>query len=134
MPCRKECLVIITNPFKNDIRLLFEEEYNIALKSVGYINDRLNITINDDEISYITLHIHSARSDMKISESILMATVINESLKEIEDIMHIHIDSNSLSYNLAKGIIKKLSKALDIRIDDMEIGYLAIHIERICTL
>lgn len=162
--------LIITNPFKNDIRLLFEEEYNIALKSVGYINDRLNITINDDEISYITLHIHSARSDMKISESILMATVINESLKEIEDIMHIHIDSNSLSYNrllthlkylilrckmeeklridmdeytkkafptsysLAKGIIKKLSKALDIRIDDMEIGYLAIHIERICTL
>lgn len=106
---------------------------------------------------------------MKISESILMTTVINESLKEIEDIIHIHIDSNSLSYNrllthlkylilrckmeeklridmdeytrktfptsynLAKEIIKKLSKALDIEIDDMEIGYLAIHIERICT-
>ena len=37
------------------------------------------------------------------------------------------------SYNLAKEIIKKLSKALDIEIDDMEIGYLAIHIERICS-
>ena len=73
--------LIITNPFKDDIRLLFEEEYNITLKSVGYINDRFNIAINDDEISYITLHIHGARSDMKISESILMATVINESLK-----------------------------------------------------
>ena len=162
--------LVITNPFRNDIRLMFHEEHEIALKSVPIIEKYIGITINEDEVSYITLHLHSARSDLKIDQTLMLATLINESVHEIEEMLDIHIDENSLSYsrllthlkylllrcrmkeklridmdeytrnafptsyNLAKGIIKKLSKALDIRIDDMEIGYLAIHIERICTL
>lgn len=161
--------LVISNPFKNDIKLLFAEEYEIAKNSVGIINNKCHIIINEDEISYITLHIHSARSDMKIDQSLMMATIINEAVSEIEKIMDISIDVNSLAYNrllthlkylilrckmkeklkidmdeytrkafptsykIAKRIVDKLAKGLNIIIDDMEIGYLAIHIERICS-
>lgn len=161
--------LVINNPFKNDIKLLFDEEYKIAKDSIDIINDKCHILINDDEVSYITLHIHSARSDMKIDQSLMMATIINESVSEIEKILNIKIDVNSLAYNrllthlkylilrckmkeklkidmddytknafptsykIAKIIINKLAKGLNIVIDDMETGYLAIHIERICS-
>lgn len=161
--------LVISNPFKNDIRLLFDEEYEIGLKSRDIIKDATGICINDDEVSYITLHLHSARSDMKIDQSLLLATLINESISEIEEMLNIRIDVNSLSYSrllthlkylllrcnmkeklnidmdeytrnnfptsysLALGIIAKFEKHLNMRIDDMEAGYLAIHIERICA-
>ena len=38
-----------------------------------------------------------------------------------------------VSYSLATGIIKRFEKQLGTVIDESEIGYLAIHIERICA-
>ena len=165
---RMESGLVINNPFKNDIRIMFKEEYDIAKRSADIISDEINIDINEDEVSYITLHLHSARSDMKIDESLLLATIINESMSEIEGMLNIKINVDSLSYSrllthlkylllrckmkeklkidmneftrnnfpvsysLATGIIKRFEKQLGNVIDESEIGYLAIHIERIC--
>lgn len=159
----------IDNPFKNDIKLMFTEEYEVAKKSVDIIYNSLNVVINEDEISYITLHLHSARCDAKISDSLLFATLVRESMEEIENSLNIQIDYDSLSYSrllthlkylllrcnlkerltidmdeftktnfpisygLAKKIIRKFERQLNLIIDDSEIGYLAIHLERICT-
>ena len=38
-----------------------------------------------------------------------------------------------VSYSLATDIIKRFEKQLGTVIDESEIGYLAIHIERICA-
>ena len=166
---RMESGLVINNPFKNDIRIMFMEEYDIARRSACIIEDKIGLEINEDEISYITLHLHSARSDMKIDESLLLATIINESISEIEQILNITINVDSLSYSrllthlkylmlrckmkeklkidmneftrnkfpvsysLASGIINRFEKQLKLVIDDNEIGYLAMHIERICT-
>lgn len=160
----------INNPFKNDVKLLFAEEYEIALKNKQYIEEKVNVSISEDELSYITLHLHSARSDEKVANSLLLATIINESIQEIEELLNIKIDVNSLaysrllthlkymfvrskinekinldmdeytrtkyplSYKLAQNIKLKLEKGLEIEIDQVEIGYLALHIERICNL
>ena len=106
---------------------------------------------------------------MKIDESLLLATIINESMSEIEGMLNIKINVDSLSYSrllthlkylllrckmkeklkidmneftrnnfpvsysLATGIIKRFEKQLGTVIDESEIGYLAIHIERICV-
>ncbi|MCI6514150.1 MAG: PRD domain-containing protein [Erysipelotrichaceae bacterium] len=161
--------LVITNPFRNDIRLMFHEEYEVALKSVPIIEKYIGITINEDEVSYITLHLHSARSDLKIDQTLMLATLINESVHEIEDMLNIHIDENSLSYSrllthlkylllrcrikeklridmdeytrnnfpvsydIAHNIVHKMEKHLKLDIDPTETGYLAIHIERICS-
>lgn len=166
---RMDSGLIISNPFKNDIKLMFQEEYEVAFKAVDIIDRRLNRQINEDEVSYITLHLHGARSDMKVDQSLLLASIVQDSMKEIEEMLKIKIDVNSLSYSrllthlkylllrcnmkeklkidmdeftktnfpvsysLASDIIFKFSKMLRVEIDEIEIGYLALHIERICS-
>ena len=45
------------NPFINDIRLLFPDEYEVALEGREVINKFISRMINDDEVGFITLHI-----------------------------------------------------------------------------
>ena len=47
------------NPFINDIRMLFPDEYEVALEGREVINKFISRMINDDEVGFITLHIHS---------------------------------------------------------------------------
>ena len=63
---RMENNIDIVNPFSKDISLLYKDEYKVAVKGAKIIQDKLGIEINDDEISYITLHIHSALGQDKI--------------------------------------------------------------------
>lgn len=64
------------NPFINDIRLLFPDEYEVALEGREVINKFISRMINDDEVGFITLHIHSAISSNQVAES-MEATRIN---------------------------------------------------------
>lgn len=88
----------ISNPFVSEIRLLYPEEYEIALQARPLIEKHLGYKINDDEIGYITLHIHSARENSN-DEGMLVAVIINESIQEIAREYHITIDVQSLSYS-----------------------------------
>lgn len=159
----------ITNPFSNEIKFLYPKEYEIARHAKSIIKDKLDIEINEDEIGYITLHIHSA-IDHSVSEGMLVAVIVNESIHEITKEYGIKFDVNSISYGrlmthmkyllarlkeqelltldmneytektiphsyeIATNIIKKIEDALSTSIPDNEIGYLAIHIERICQI
>lgn len=162
--------MVISNPFSHDISLLFDQEYQVALKARDIIEQRVHIVINDEEVGYITLHIHSARSDDKVSEGMLFAVLINESIQELEEMFSMKVDVHSLSYSrmlthmkyliartknneklsidmdeftknqfprayeVAKSIIKKTERALNKKIEPIEIGYLALHIQRVFSL
>ena len=159
--------MVISNPFANEIRLLFNDEYEVALKGKDIIKQKCGFEINEDEIGYITLHVHSAACSEKVPESMQAAIIIKESIEQVEKDFHIRIDVNSMSYirlmnhmkfllwrlqtgeklqvdlsdfvaekfpyayQTAEKICKDLSKALKKELSEVEIGYLAIHIERI---
>ncbi|NLL74683.1 MAG: PRD domain-containing protein [Erysipelothrix sp.] len=88
----------ITNPFSNEIRLLYPEEWKIAAKSREIIFNKLGHLINDDEIGFITIHLHSTQ-EMSNDDAFIMAIIVNESIREIEKEYDIEIDLNSLSYS-----------------------------------
>ncbi len=157
----------ISNPFTKELRLLFPEEYEVALKGKSLILDKTGIEINDDEISYITLHIHSAISASHISVSLQIAKFIQDFIHEIGQECGITINENSFtysrlmthmrymiarvtkkerldlnmndycktnfkfSYEKAEYLTKEIGKLLNLNIQEVEIGYLALHIERI---
>lgn len=160
----------IANPFSNDIRLLFPEEYEIAVQGQKIIEHYTGVCVSEDELGYITLHLHAARSDEKVDQGMLIAVIVNESIKEIEAECNISIDDRSLSYSrllmhmkymlarLAKGeklhldmedytktnfpyayesaqhICQKIQNVLHKQVPAIEIGYLALHIERIRSI
>ena len=47
----------LPNPFSQDIRALFSQEYEAALKGRELIRQELGVEISEDEVSYITLHL-----------------------------------------------------------------------------
>ena len=50
----------ISNPLNDDIRVMFYKEYKIAENIRHILKDKKQIDIIDDEIGYITLHIHTS--------------------------------------------------------------------------
>lgn len=157
----------ISNPLTDDIRLLFHVEYQVASVVRGIIRKKLNIEIDDDEIGYIALHIHSAIQDEKVSQAMQMARAVRECISLVEQEIGKPIDILSLSYNrlmnhvramvarvvnqeqlklnmndyisvkfpqsfqTAARICDQVGTTLKCPLEEVEIGYLAMHIERV---
>lgn len=157
------------NPLTPDIFALFPEEYQVALTARAIIFEATNQTINDDEVGFITLHLHAARDYEKVADVLHRAELIRTSINMIEEQMGTTINVSSLAYNrllshmkymferitrgeeilldmndyirnefaktyeLAEQICNHISEDLKIKVGEIEIGYLAIHIERVCA-
>lgn len=158
----------INNPFTNEIRLLYPEEWQVAAKSREIIFNRLGVLINENEIGYITLHLHSSQEISK-DHGFVVAMIVNQSIRDIEREYDVVVDTHSLSYSrlmmhmkymiarlskgekisldmedytkasiptaydLAKEIVSKISTALETEVPKIEVGYLAMHMDRILS-
>ena len=156
----------ISNPLTEDIRVLFHMEFKAAESIRPLLQKQFGIDIEDDEVGYVALHIHSAIEDEKVSQAMQMARSVRECISMVEEAIGKPIDIASLSYNrlmnhvrymvaraihgeklkmslndymsvkfpgpymTAEKICRKMEKSLKLPIPDIEIGYLAMHLER----
>lgn len=88
----------IYNPFLIETETLYNKEFEVAKKAIRILEKALNIEIPDGEIGFITLHIHSARSKGKLSNSVKYAFLCNSIVEIIEDSLDMEIDKQSLDY------------------------------------
>ena len=159
----------ISNPLTDDIRALFHMEYKTAECVKDILWEMLQVEIDEHEIGYIALHIHSAIEDESVALSMQIAMAVRECIRMIEEETGQTIDVMSLSYNrlmnhirymvarsikgeklklnmndymsvkfpksfwMATEVCKQLEKQLhrNSPLDEVEIGYLAMHIERV---
>ena len=89
----------ISNPLTEDIRILFHMEYKAASCVVPVLKDKFEITIGDDEVGYIALHVHSAIDDDKVSDAMKTARAVRECIEIVENAVGKRIDVMTLSYN-----------------------------------
>lgn len=113
---RMEQGVMPVNPFKNDIKLLFPEEYSVALKGREIIEKTMHEVINEDEVCFITLHIHSAISTNQVTEAMDATRIIHDSIVQMETDLNIKINMQSISYTQLMNHIKFL--LLRLQTDD----------------
>lgn len=88
----------IPNPFTPDIRVLFAREYAVALKGRDIIKDMMGYEISDDEVGFLTLHIHAGLSDDQVSVALDTTRIINEGISMIEEAFHQKFRQDSLAY------------------------------------
>lgn len=88
----------IQNPFMVEIETLYEKEMNIARRAVKLLEKNTGVSIPEDEIGFIALHIHSAKNKGKISNTIKYAYICNSAVELIEDELHFKIDKKSIDY------------------------------------
>lgn len=156
----------ISNPLTDDIRVMFYKEYKVASCIRELLKERLQIKIDEHEIGYIALHVHSAIVEENVSQAMEVARAVRESISLVENITGHKIDIMSLSYNrlmnhirymvaravsgeklkmnindymsvkfpeafrAAEKICKEMEISLKLPMEDIEIGYLAMHMER----
>ena len=157
----------ISNPLTDDIRVMFYKEYKVASCIQELLWGRLQIRIDEHEVGYLALHVHSAIEEEKVSQAMEVARAVRESISLVEHITGYTIDVMSLSYNrmmnhirymvaravhgeklkvnindymsvkfpdafqAAKQICEEMEKRLRLPMEEIEIGYLAMHMERI---
>lgn len=96
----------ISNPLTQDIKVLFYKEYKIASKVVDLLKQMDGIDVQDDEVGYLALHVHSAICDEKVSNAMVIAETVRECITIIEKDSNQHIDVQTMSYNLLMNHIK----------------------------
>jgi transcriptional antiterminator len=157
----------LTNSLNTDIRILFHTEYKVAEKAVPILEEKAGVTISDDEIGLLALHIHSAIVSESVSQSLQTAQIVRECIETLEEKLGKKIDVMSIAYNrmmnhvrymipriltdeplklnlneymkmhypesfqIAEGICQDIEKLLNHKYRPAEIGYLAMHIERV---
>lgn len=159
----------ISNPLTSDIRALFHMEYKTAECIRPILRERLHVEIDEHEVGYIALHIHSAIGDENVALSMQIARTVRECIQMVEEATGQSIDIMSLSYNrlmnhvrymaaravkgeklrlnmndymstkfpeaykLADQVCRNLETYLRKPLDEVETGYLAMHIERVVS-
>lgn len=160
----------ISNPLTGDIQALFHMEYKTAECIRSILRERMQVEIDEHEVGYIALHIHSAIEDENVALSMQIARTVRECIQMVEQETGQTIDVMSLSYNrlmnhvrymvarvikgeklklnmndymavkfpdayrLAGTVCGHLEKHLRQPLDEAEIGYLAMHIERVAEM
>ena len=87
----------ISNPLTDDIRALFHMEYKTAECVKDILLEMLQVEIDEHEIGYIALHIHSAIEDENVALSMQIAMAVRECIRMIEEETGQTIDVMSLS-------------------------------------
>lgn len=120
----------ISNPLTDDIRVMFYKEYKVASCIRELLKERLQIEIDEHEIGYLALHVHSAIVEENVSQAMEVARAVSgEKLKvNMNDYMSVKFPE---AFQAAKRICEEMEKRLKLPMEEIEIGYLAMHIERI---
>lgn len=88
----------IPNPFTPDIRVLFSKEYTVAMRGRDIIREMMGYEISDDEVGFLTLHIHAGLSDEQVSVTLDTTRIINEGIRMIEKGFSQKLQGDSLAY------------------------------------
>ena len=81
----------ISNPLTGDIRALFHMEYHVAECIRPILAERLDVQIDEHEVGYIALHIHSAIENENVALSMQIAGSVRECIRLVEELSLIHI-------------------------------------------
>ncbi|TDT56517.1 PRD domain-containing protein [Fonticella tunisiensis] len=88
----------IVNPFLFEIKAMYPDEYSIAQSAVELINKRLNIKLPESEIGFIALHIHSARVNQRVTDSLKYTELVKEVIDFIQKETGVSLNQKSFDY------------------------------------
>ncbi|HIW34235.1 MAG TPA: PRD domain-containing protein [Candidatus Paenibacillus intestinavium] len=88
----------IINPFLAETRLSFPQEYEIATEAVDMINEHFQLKIPEDEIGFLTLHIHTCTETVTVGQLVKVRGLLNQIVDYIEDKMELNLPRTSTDY------------------------------------
>ncbi|WP_046213437.1 glucose PTS transporter transcription antiterminator GlcT [Paenibacillus wulumuqiensis] len=96
---RAEQGMTVQNPFLYETREMYPTEYRLAEHALEMIKNKLGVSLEEDEIGFVALHIYSALTDQHITQIKAHSRLIADMVKVVEDSLHITITGDSLDYS-----------------------------------
>lgn len=96
---RAEQGMTVQNPFLYETREMYPAEYRLAQHALEMIHNKLGVTLEEDEIGFVALHIYSALTDQHITEIKSHSRLIADMVKVVEDALNLNITGDSLDYS-----------------------------------
>ena len=81
-----------------DIKRLHRQEFNIGLKALSIIKDKLDLNLPEDEAATIAMHILNGELNQDMPEIVNMIKVTEEILKIVKYHFNIEFDEESINY------------------------------------
>ena len=89
----------ISNPLTADIQILFPAEFKVAEEILPFLKENSDVSMSENELGYIALHIHSAIAEENVAASMQVAKCVRECINLIEEEIKQRIPIMTLSYN-----------------------------------
>ncbi len=94
---RKE--VFIHNALLVETKMIYREEFAVALEAIQYLNARFGVELPEDETASITLHLVNASSEgATLDETIKSTQIVQEVNVLAQRFYDVQVDPNSLDY------------------------------------
>ncbi|MBP3961489.1 PRD domain-containing protein [Paenibacillus lignilyticus] len=74
----------ITNPFLYETKMCYPQDYDIATRAAEMISNRFDVVIPEDEIGFLTFHIHSASGAVSAGQLVRLTEVMHAIVERIE--------------------------------------------------
>lgn len=109
---RKNNGIEFTNPLLDSIRETYPQELALGEYCVSQIQERLKISMSEDEAGFIAMHIINARLDTKISDVYDITKMINGCIEIAEYYYNEKLNKSSVSYERFLSHLKYLAQRL----------------------
>lgn len=90
--------VQIRNRLLIETKMLYQEEFAVALEAIDYLMKRFDVKLPEDEAAFIALHFVNAETETSMDETIEITRMVQEVVSLIRHYFHIEIDPASLDY------------------------------------
>lgn len=122
---RREKGYNFTNPLLHEIRNIYQQEFDLGLYAVNYLNKNLNINFDEHEASSIALHIVDAEYDRNPSEIVSHIEDIKEIIKIIYQgqISESLYEKDYILYDYINKFISRIKEGEQKNIDDKKLYY-----------
>lgn len=90
--------ISVTNPLIWEIKRFYMKEYNIGLKALDIIEERLGIRFPQDEAASIAIHIVDAELNEEMPRVVSMIEIIQDSLNIIKYHFGVELEEESIDY------------------------------------
>ncbi|OMF82684.1 BglG family transcription antiterminator LicT [Paenibacillus peoriae] len=88
----------IKNALYWEIKRMYRKEFTIGTKALHMIQDKLGVTLPDDEGAFIALHLVNAQLNSEMRETITLTNIVKDIINIVSRFFVMDLDEESLSY------------------------------------
>ncbi|WP_150271201.1 BglG family transcription antiterminator LicT [Paenibacillus tepidiphilus] len=88
----------IRNALLWEIKRMYRKEFSIGIKALQIIEDRLGVSLPEDECAFIAMHLVNAQMNGEMRETVSITNIVKDILNIVRRSFLIELDEESLSY------------------------------------